>query len=134
MKTKYVCFSLFLVFLFLAGCGTKTVYVCIDGTEVTDTALCPTTSETTAEDASESVSSSEESVEEQVVAEASEETFEQTDYTLSDAEKALLEERFIASSRAVLSTPIVKALHPGDVYVAGLALRNILGAADHDFG
>ncbi len=131
MKIKYVCLSVFLVFLFLGGCGTKIVYVCSDGTEVTDTALCPTTAEITTEEIVEEVSSEESG--EEAATEESAETSEQTDYTLSDAEEALLQERFTPAIRAVLSNPLIKDMHLGDVYVAGLALRNILGAADHDF-
>lgn len=131
MKKIYLGLNLFLVFLFLVGCGTKTVYVCSDGTEVTDTVLCPTTSETTGEETSSDVS--EESASEEAAAEESAESSEAVDYTLYDAEKALLEERFTPAIRAVLSTPLVKNMNPGDVYVAGLAIRNILGADDHDF-
>jgi hypothetical protein len=131
MKIKYVCGSIFLVFLFLVGCGQKTVYVCSDGTEVAETTLCPTTAEITTEEVVEEIAS-EESAEE-AVAEESAETSEPIDYTLSDAEKALLQERFTPALRAVVSNPLIKDMNPGDVYVAGLAVRNILGGAEHEF-
>ncbi len=119
----------FTIFIFLMGCGTEKVYVCSDRTEVSDVALCSVTEETAEETMTETP------LQEEAVVESStaEEVSEFVDYTMSDAEKALLEERFTPSTRAVLSTPLIKNLHPGDVYVAGLAIRNILGSADHDF-
>lgn len=119
MKTKLY-FGLMVVFLLvLAGCNKQTT----EGTIAEET-VSESTSETT------STVSEEESTETTSSASEEEET---TDYTLSASEKALLEQRFGPTVRAVLSNPLVKNLQVGDVYVAGLAVRNILGADTRDF-
>lgn len=125
-------FCIFALALFLIGCGSQKVYVCADGSEVSDVALCSSeiAKEVTAPETEAVV---EESISEESAEEAVEEELEAVDYTLSESEEALLEERFGPSERAVLSTPLVKNMQPGDVYVAGLAIRNILGSAVHDF-
>ncbi|MFA6888380.1 MAG: hypothetical protein WC254_02690 [Candidatus Woesearchaeota archaeon] len=126
--------ALILVFLLLIGCGQKTVYVCSDETQVEDATECAESiieesmviSETIQAETIESIASEETAVE------PATDTSQQS-YVLSDSEKALLAERFTPSVRAVLSTPLVKNLHIGDVYVVGLAVQNILGASSHDF-
>lgn len=128
MKRTYL-FCIFVVALFLVGCGTEKVYICADGSEVSDAALCP--SEETEEDAVETETIVEESSVEQIAEEEAKEV--QQDYTLSDSEKALLDSRMESNTRAALSTPLVKNLAIGDVYVAGLGIRNILGSVEHDF-
>ncbi len=124
MKQVYL-FCIFGVALFLIGCGSGKVYVCADGSEVSNAALCP--SGETEEEVAETDTVLEETVEE----EAAEETEEQQDYTLSDSEKTLLDTRMQSNTRAALSTPLVKNLAIGDMYVAGLGIQNIIG--DHDF-
>ena len=126
---QYMLFTV-IVMLLLGGCTSPTVYVCADGTEVSSSAECSaqqteqTATETTAGSVTEeTTSSSEESASSQKV----------VDYTLSDSESTLLESRFAASKRAELSTPLVKNLHVGDVYVAALGIRNILGGATETF-
>lgn len=124
MKHVYL-FCIFIVTLFLIGCGPGKVYVCADGQEVSDAALCSSTE--TEEETAETGAPLEETVEE----ETAQETEEQQDYTLSDSEKALLDTRMQSNTRAALSTPLVKNLAIGDVYVAALGIQNIVG--DHDF-
>ena len=122
MKQVYL-FCIFVVALFLIGCGSGKVYVCADGSEVSDASLC-------ASETAEEVPSEEAAAEESAVEESAEEV-EVQDYTLSDSEKALLDTRMQSNTRAVLSTPLVKNLAIGDVYVAGLGIQNIVG--DHEF-
>lgn len=131
---QYMLFTV-IVMLLLGACTSPTVYVCADGTEVSSSADCMSTGESTETDTSSSaVSTPKEtySAEEETT---SSENSEQAavDYTLSDSESTLLESRFAASKRAELSTPLVKNLHVGDVYVAALGLRNILGGATETF-
>lgn len=129
---KKIIWILFVIlFLLIASCGQKTVYVCADGKEVGSAADCNAIiqalveiEETATDEESERMNAQDIVVEETEA--------EQADYTLSAEERALLEERFTASTRAVLSTPLVKNLNPGDLYVAGLAIRNMLGSP-HDF-
>lgn len=125
MKTIYLFGILCNLLLFLASCGSQTTYICSDGSQVTDQGLCPMTTEeiagTTEAPATEIAPFPETSQEPAV------------DYTLSDSEKALLEQRLGPGERAELSTPLIKNLHPGDVYVAALGIQNILGAYSHDF-
>lgn len=123
-------FALVFVFILLIGCGQKTVYVCSNQTQVEDATACSDTTEEQADTALEETAQTENTAAEEISVD--EETAQQS-YVLSDSEKALLAERFTPSIRAVLSTPLVKDLHAGDVYVAGLALRNILGSVSHDF-
>ncbi|MBI5003003.1 hypothetical protein HZC31_06460 [Candidatus Woesearchaeota archaeon] len=122
MKQVYL-FCIFTVALFLIGCGSGKVYVCADGSEVSDASLC-------ASETAEEVPSEEAVAEESAVEESAEEV-EVQDYTLSDSEKALLDTRMQANTRAALSTPLVKNLNVGDVYVAALGIQNIIG--DHEF-
>lgn len=122
--------GLLLILLLLVGCGQKTVYVCSDQTQVEDAIDCADTTQqeiTPSEifDYSIDTVAPEE--------ETTTETPEQQSYVLSDTEKSVLAERFTASTRATLSTPLVKNLHVGDVSVIGLGLRNILGSVSHDF-
>lgn len=124
MKHVYL-FCIFIVALFLIGCGSGKVYVCAEGSEVSDAALCSSTE--TEKETAETGAPLEETVEE----ETAQETEEQQDYTLSDSEKALLDTRMQSNTRAALSTPLVKNLAIGDVYVAALGIQNIVG--DHDF-
>ncbi len=127
MKLKYL---IVFILLFLVGCGQNTVFVCSDGSHVEDATVC--TDITEAEEQEEiqtEVPIESSAVEEDFV----EEMVSEQSYILSESEKALLNQRFTASTRAVLSTPIVKNLHAGDVYVAGLGIRNILGAASRGF-
>lgn len=125
MNTKLY-LILVIVFLFVfAGCGKEQTTE-IEGT-VEEETVSESTSETTTSETS--VASEEESAE----TTATSEEEETTDYTLGASEKALLEQRFGPTVRAVLSNPLVKNLHVGDVYVAGLAIRNILGADTRDF-
>lgn len=138
MKNSWSIIVAFVFLLFVASCGEK-VYVCSDGREVGDVALCGTasssagtlqeTSETSAE-AIASTETSETTSEEILSEEASTETI---DYTLTDSEKALLVERFGPSDRAELSQPLIKNMHAGERYVVALGLRNILGTANRDF-
>lgn len=123
MKKSILVFVSILMVL-LVGCGQKTVYVCTDGTEVSTADECgvETTQETQTEDETPVDSYADEEIDSEEV----------QMYTLSDDEQALLEERFTSSTRAVLSTPLVKNLDVGDTYVAGLAIRNMLGSP-HDF-
>ncbi len=125
---------LVLVLLFVAGCGQKTVYVCSDGTQVEDATQCvESTEETTqSEETTPTEDNTLEETADESAVESSDETTEQS-YILTDTEKALLATRFTASTRAVLSTPLVKNLHSGDIYVVGLGLQNILGSVSHDF-
>ncbi len=123
MKQVFL-FCIFVLALFLIGCRPEKVYVCADGSEVSDTSLCPS-----AEAAEETADVAEIVAEESTVEESVE--AEVQDYTLSDSEKALLDTRMQSNTRATLSTPLVKNLHPGDVYVAGVGIQNIIG--DHDF-
>lgn len=122
--------ALVFVLLLLTGCGQKTVYVCSDETQVDDATQCAETTEETT--LAETTETEQNTVPQETAAETTTDTTEQS-YVLSDTEKALLAERFTESTRAVLSTPLVKDLHPRDVYVAGLGLRNILGSYNHDF-
>ena len=123
----YIAFGV--VLLLLAGCGQKTAYVCADGTQADAEADC--TQAETAADTEPVQQETDENIEE--VVERIVENTEGQSYILSDSEKALLAERFSPSVRAVLSTPLVKDLHAGDVYVVGLGLRNILGSYSRDF-
>lgn len=117
---------IFVLTLFLFGCGSEKVYVCADGSEVADASLCSSV-------ADEEIVQADETTEETVEAEevSSDTPVKSVDYTLSDAEKAVLNTRMQSNTRAALSTPLVKSLNPGDVYVAGLGIQNIIG--DHDF-
>ena len=118
---------LVVVLLFIFGCGRTgepVVYVCEDGSEVSSPGECTSATIEPMEEFD-----SDEQDEEIDVQDTEDEG---ADYTLSDDERALLEERFTASTRAVLSTPLIKDLDIGDTYVAGLAIRNILGSP-HDF-
>ncbi len=138
MKNNCIVISLFIVFLFLVGCGKETInkiYVCSDGAEVTAAALCPTIVSEELEETSQGQISIEESAVKttQEINQEDEKEDKDVNYILSPAERALLEERFTPAMRSVLSTPIVKELHSGDVYVAGLAIRNILGSYGHEF-
>lgn len=118
MKTKLYLGLMVVFLLVLAGCGKQT-------TETGGITEEETTSETST--ASEETSAETTSVSEE------EETSATPDYTLSASEKELLEQRFGPTVRAVLSNPLVKNLHVGDVSVVGLAVRNILGADTRDF-
>lgn len=129
---KKILLNLFvIIFLFSIGCGQKTVYVCADGSEVTSAADCNAALQPLVEIEETAIVEENENIISQDTA-AEEIITEQVDYTLSDDERALLKERFTASTRAVLSTPLVKNLDLGDIYVAGLAIRNMLGSP-HDF-
>lgn len=122
-------FCFLVLALFLISCGSQTIYVCADGQEVSDAVLCSSTE--TKEEITEIEPVVEESFIEQIAEEETKEA--QLDYTLSDSEKALLDTRMQSNTRAALSTPLVKSLHAGEVYVAGLGIRNILGSVEHDF-
>jgi hypothetical protein len=123
----YIAFGV--VLLLLVGCGQKTVYICADETQVDIAADCTHTEEIAdTEPIQQEINESVEEVLERIV-----ENTEGQSYILSDSEKALLAERFSPSVRAVLSTPLVKDLHAGSVYVVGLGLRNILGSYSRDF-
>ncbi|MBI5073023.1 hypothetical protein HZA99_04350 [Candidatus Woesearchaeota archaeon] len=134
MKQNILFVSVLLLLLFVAACGSGKVYVCADGSEVASAGDCVTpapsqtpasTTQTTA-----SQTTTEKSTSQTTDTVASEKS---VNYSLSDAERALLEERFAPAKRAELSTPLVKNLHPGDVSVAALGLRNILGGATETF-
>lgn len=120
MKTKLYVGLLIVFLLVLVGCGKEQTTE-TEGT-IEETALESTSETTTSASEEESTETTATSEEEEI-----------TDYTLSASEKALLEQRFGPTVRAVLSTPLVKNLQVGDVYVAGLAVRNILGADTRDF-
>ena len=124
MKQVYL-FCIFILALFLIGCGSGKVYVCVDGSEVSDVALCPSV------EIKEETTDADVVAQESAVEESAEEESEVQDYTLSDSEKALLNTRMQSNTRVALSTPLVKNLNVGDVYVAGLGIQNIIG--DHDF-
>lgn len=132
MNKNILFISVLLLFLFVAACSSSKVYVCTDGKEVSSAADCsPKTTEQTTESSTEAATeivSSETSI-----AHPGASSEKPVDYTLSDSERALLKSRFPASKRAELSTPLVKNLHSGDVYVAALGLRNILGGATETF-
>ena len=125
MNMKHIfLFCIFILALFLISCGSQKVYICADGSEVSDASLC-------ASEIEEEVAETEAPAEESAVEESAEAAAEMQDYTLSDSEKALLDTRMQSNTRATLSTPLVKNLNVGDVYVAGLAIQNIIG--DHEF-
>lgn len=122
------------ILLLIAGCGSQKVYVCADGRETASAADCVSQ---TAEQTGQTIESSTEAATKTISKEDTSaipvSSEEPVDYTLSDSERTLLASRFSASKRAELSTPLVKNLHPGDVYVAALGLRNILGGAAETF-
>lgn len=135
MKNSWSIILAFVFLFFVASCGEK-VYICSDGREVSDAALCGTTAssaETLQETSAEAIASAEtsETTSEEILSE--EASTETIDYTLTDSEKALLAERFGPSDRAELSQPLIKNMHAGERYVVALGLRNILGTANHDF-
>lgn len=105
---KTMWWGVLLVLLFVVGCGSKTVVE--EESDEQETVISEERGET------------EETAVEEI-----------EDYTLSVAEEALLAEHFGPAERAELSTPFVKDLHVGNVYVAALGLRNILGSVSHDF-
>ncbi|PIN78607.1 hypothetical protein COV16_05775 [Candidatus Woesearchaeota archaeon CG10_big_fil_rev_8_21_14_0_10_34_8] len=131
---KYIIFVV-LISLFVAGCGSNTVYVCADGSEVTDLGNCVETAEEITEQTTDETS---DVIRDDIKISSIDETEEVVDvsvvdYTISDEEEALLESRFGAEKRAEISRPLIKNLKIGDVYVVGLGIRNILGASSHDF-
>lgn len=141
MKKKYFIYLIILTLLFLVSCGEKRVYVCADGSEVSDSSLCQnaaseisTSSDDNDVSEEEIVEETEEEVEEiEEITDSSQVSSTTTDYALSDSEKSLLEERLGPAERAELSQPFIKNMHIGDTYIVALGIQNILGTNVHDF-
>lgn len=108
--------------LFAIGCSSATVYVCADGSEVSDPQACPSNQQ--AEDNVDDMDNIYELVKEEI---------QEADYSVSAEEEALLESRFTSDKRVDISRELVTEVHQGDIVVLGLGIRNILGQTIHDF-